>query len=383
MKKLILTLTLLLTVSAFVTAGEKADSLRRRKVEGVLGPFVHNWDVSLGVGVLGTFSYADAGVSKLSPAIDVSLAKWLIPDLGVRAQYSGWAMKATAAKDNWFTGLSTPSEIDVNFHSVHADVMWNLSNSFFDYNPKRFYSLVPFAGFGLVRAGKDGKIRNEFAPSVGIINKFRISDSFDAFAEIRTMFISSAIIGDNLEGHNTKIANAMIGLTYYLGKEKRNFVNLNQVASVIPVVEDLETQNANLLAENQKLRDKEPVVITKMSDPVLVEKYAMPPVLIFFAIDKTFITDKNHARLEQLAEILAKYPKMVCTIDGYADSETATTSYNLDLSQRRADSVRNTLIEQYGVNPDQLVTSDGRGETMDLFRQTRQVNRVVIIRAQE
>ncbi|HVO47758.1 MAG TPA: OmpA family protein [Steroidobacteraceae bacterium] len=66
------------------------------------------------------------------------------------------------------------------------------------------------------------------------------------------------------------------------------------------------------------------------------------------------LTEASHAPLDDVATGLKKHPRLKVEIQGHTDS-TGTPAYNLKLSQRRADSVRDYLVQQ-GVSADQLVT---------------------------
>lgn len=92
---------------------------------------------------------------------------------------------------------------------------------------------------------------------------------------------------------------------------------------------------------------------------------AAPPVTVAapvnFQLDSANIPVSFKAHLDSLAVVL-KAPAAqgkVLLISGHTDSQGETT-YNLDLSTRRAASVRHYLTQQ-GVNPAQLV-SFGKGE---------------------
>ena len=92
---------------------------------------------------------------------------------------------------------------------------------------------------------------------------------------------------------------------------------------------------------------------------------AAPPVTVAapvnFQLDSASIPVSFKAHLDSLAVVL-KAPAAqgkVLQISGHTDSQGDTT-YNLDLSTRRAASVRQYLTQQ-GVNPAQLV-SFGKGE---------------------
>jgi OmpA-OmpF porin, OOP family len=76
--------------------------------------------------------------------------------------------------------------------------------------------------------------------------------------------------------------------------------------------------------------------------------------------DVLFETGKAELRpgalqnLYPLVTFLQKYPERRVVIEGHTDS-VGSDAYNLDLSQRRADAVRDFLL-QNGVNPAQLTT---------------------------
>jgi len=59
--------------------------------------------------------------------------------------------------------------------------------------------------------------------------------------------------------------------------------------------------------------------------------------------------------LQKLVTLLKRNPKATFTIEGYTDS-IGSEEYNLDLSQRRADSVKQYLVGLMGTNPAQIET---------------------------
>ncbi len=75
--------------------------------------------------------------------------------------------------------------------------------------------------------------------------------------------------------------------------------------------------------------------------------------------------------LQKLATLIKRNPNAKFTIEGYSDS-FGSADYNLDLSQRRADSVAGYLVQALGVNPAQ-VRARGFG-TAKLMVQPRAIN---------
>jgi peptidoglycan-associated lipoprotein len=66
---------------------------------------------------------------------------------------------------------------------------------------------------------------------------------------------------------------------------------------------------------------------------------------VFFAEDKTSLTDEGKDTLVKQAAWLKKYQDVVIQIEGHAD-ERGTREYNISLSAKRATNVRNFLISQ-------------------------------------
>jgi outer membrane protein OmpA-like peptidoglycan-associated protein len=80
---------------------------------------------------------------------------------------------------------------------------------------------------------------------------------------------------------------------------------------------------------------------------------------VLFDTAKAQLKSSATTHLGKLAAFLNQYPDRTVTIEGYTDS-VGSEEYNLDLSQRRADSVRAFLVGQ-GIAANRLVTA-GKGE---------------------
>ena len=72
-----------------------------------------------------------------------------------------------------------------------------------------------------------------------------------------------------------------------------------------------------------------------------------------FEYDSDVLQPSAIGQLQKLGTLIKRNPKATFTVEGYTDS-FGTYEYNLDLSQRRADSVKRYLVDSMGINPAQI-----------------------------
>lgn len=88
---------------------------------------------------------------------------------------------------------------------------------------------------------------------------------------------------------------------------------------------------------------------------------------IYYDLDKAEIRPDAARELDKLVQVLVDNPEIKIELSSHTDS-IATVEYNMDLSQRRAESAVNYLI-QHGISPDRLVAK-GYGELRPVARNT-------------
>jgi outer membrane protein OmpA-like peptidoglycan-associated protein len=94
------------------------------------------------------------------------------------------------------------------------------------------------------------------------------------------------------------------------------------------------------------------------SEADLVSRYVVP---VHFAFDSAVVRDSDLVVLGQIAEVIKRvYPTALVTIEGFADP-AGSAQYNLALSRRRADAVRQVMIDRFGLPVGQF-RSVGYGE---------------------
>jgi outer membrane protein OmpA-like peptidoglycan-associated protein len=100
---------------------------------------------------------------------------------------------------------------------------------------------------------------------------------------------------------------------------------------------------------------------------------------IYFDTGKATIKPESYPVLDRVAEFLKANPDAIVEIQGHTDS-VGSSSYNMSLSQARANSVKDYLVRYHGIDPRRLIAV-GYGETKPIgdntTREGRAMNRRV------
>ncbi len=99
---------------------------------------------------------------------------------------------------------------------------------------------------------------------------------------------------------------------------------------------------------------------------------------VLFAFNKSELTPQAGPRLDKLASFLKQFPQRKLLVEGYTDA-VGTDAYNMELSERRAETIREALVAR-GVDTTRVVTK-GYGKAYPVADNTsvdgRAVNRRV------
>ena len=96
---------------------------------------------------------------------------------------------------------------------------------------------------------------------------------------------------------------------------------------------------------------------------------------IYFDVNSDKVKPESYGTLKDIAGILNEVPDVRVKIFGHTDADGQDAT-NLDLSKRRAASVKNELANSFGVNADRLET-DGLGETKPVAPNDTPVNKAL------
>jgi len=94
-----------------------------------------------------------------------------------------------------------------------------------------------------------------------------------------------------------------------------------------------------------------------------------------FDFNKTAVKKIYYPELKKIAEILKNNPNLKIEVAGHTDS-IGSDEYNLKLSQKRAEAVKNVLIDKFGIDSNRIVAK-GYGEKYPLVPNTTATNRAL------
>ena len=330
--------------------------------------FWDNWFISLNAGAQFTYLYPE-GKQEFKDRITFSglayVGKWYTPGIGMRLALNGYQFQGNGSK--------------LDYANLHIDALMNVTNMIMGYNPERLYNMVPYIGMGGVRVFDHNSY--SFGFNAGIINTFRLSDSWKVNLEMGALFAEK-----NMDGFTgpkrgfDDIFTLTAGITYTIGGDTWN--NSPDISSLVMMnAAEMAALNEALVleqAKNRNLRNQlsqKPKEVVK--EKVISGDCAFAPQSIFFALGSAKIAShKDVVNLKAIADV-AKADGLKLQIVGYADSATGDAKYNQNLSMKRAQTIADQLVK-LGVNKANL-TVEGKGGVSTL--DPASYNRRVIIEA--
>ncbi len=370
-------------VAVFATAATASAQATYTAASGDEYTFNRHWFLNLQGGAqytLGEASFSDL----LSPNVQLGLGYQFSPVIGLRGQVNGLWSKGGFNGYMGKDGNSAPytANYKYNYVAPGLDLMVNLSNLIWGWNPERTVSLTAFVGGG-VNVGYGNDEVNEIAAGVQNKSNYLLDYVWDGTkvrpfgrAGLDLDFRLSKKVSITLEGnaniisdkYNSKKAgnsdwyfNALAGLRINLGK---------------------------CCTKKAKPAPAEPAPVPAPA-PVVEEKPAPAPVVepqveeirrdVFFVINSNTVTAAEQQKVKEVVDYLNRYPEAKVIVTGYADAGTGNDAINDRIAQRRADAVTKLLTEQYGIAADRITTAS-KGARVQPFQENDQ-NRVTIMTA--
>ena len=104
--------------------------------------------------------------------------------------------------------------------------------------------------------------------------------------------------------------------------------------------------------------------VDSMGCTVMAEQFVDYALVIRFERNSDVIADSYKADLNEMVNFINKYGVKVLTVYGHT-SAVGSANYNQMLSQKRAESLRSRLLNEYGVDTDIKAVGKGESELLD------------------
>jgi len=268
------------------------------------------------------------------------------PVIGIRGGYDftdRWGVEGTInwipTKYNYESSMFIPARPGywVTFpDSAHTNVFNYRIEAVYNFMPSS--QLVPFIAAGIggqtidYRGGVDKKDKTRFAADYGVGLKYFLTETLAIRADVRHVLAIGSIYND-LE--------ATIGMAFYFGGKKE--------APAPPPPPPVAAAEKKILEEGR---------IT---------------LNIEFDFDKAQVRPQHRDEIKDVADFMIKYPSARFSIEGHTCS-MGTAEYNQRLSQRRADSVKKYMIDNFNIEANRL-ESIGYGESRPIADNSTEAGR--------
>ena len=248
---------------------------------------------------------------------------------GGRLGYDWTKNWATEAVFDYVWAQLKTSDSELDAYSYRLDMLYNVSSP---------SNVVPYLALG----GGGETLRywhhdvTDPTLNVGGGVKFFMTDNIALRADARYLLD----FGDSTTYHNWEYS---AGLTFLFGGKK-------PVAAAKPAP-----------APEAAPQAETPVEQAPAAEPTPGHYKYCVTMHIEFDIDRALIRPEYRDEVAKVGDFMKKYPTTTAVIEGHTDN-VGTYNHNMELSQRRAESVVNYLVENFGIDRSRL-TAKGQGFT--------------------
>ncbi len=336
-----------------------------------------NWFISIAGGASTLFADQVTKADfkdRLNFAPQFSFGKWLSPYAGFRTQVIGGNIHGYRGPRKGELQL-----LHNKYVGFHMDMLWDVSNYWAPYDDERVFHLIPWVGIGYAHRFKNQGLKSSDVPTMnaGILTAFRLSKRVDFNIEIQGLvtpdYFNRVEGGTELEG----IVQLSGGFTFRLGKTDFEVIQPMDYQ----LINNLNNQINNLRSENQEL-SKRPASCPECPEIVESTEVVTNIVdnIVLFRINSAEIEGNQQVSIYNTAQFIKNTNSPIVVV-GYADKDTGTAEYNMQLSERRAKAVAKELMDKYNI-PSNMISVQWKGSDVQPYEQNNW-NRVVIMQAED
>lgn len=317
--------------------------------------------------------------------VGLHLDKMITPTYGV-----GFEGLFAVNTSSWHGQIKSKTAFDSQYVGAYGIV--NLNSLLCGYGSEvgRKFDVAAVAGAGWGHYYETVvKDHNFFATKVGLNFNFYPSEKVAISIKPSVLWdMSDGGAAQSSASYNANRAtfNLMAGVSYALGSKFEYVEAYNQdeidalnnrinelrgdLDNCADALADAQARNRALAAELEACKKKEPAVkvVKESNDFLQTVRY------VFYAIGKSNVRADQLPNVEQIAVYLKNHPKATVVVKGYA-SQDGPQDVNERLANQRAESVKNTLINKYGIAANRI---DASGQGIGHMFDEESWNRVAI-----
>lgn len=313
--------------------------------------------------------YTTVSVGAVNPTTVWNGVKNVRPEFGIEVGKQVTTLYTTGLE---FTAGVNTTGVKTAFDDM--SLLWlhkfNVANAIWGYCPDAKWDFNVVGGLGW---GHDMVIRDNYGVvQAGIEVAYNFNDTWSLIAKPN---IEWHHVNDGLNVNHSDLGLA-IGVSY-------KFPNVGGGRGFVPCDEDFLNSLVNELRADLELKEQvlngQKALNKQLNAQLQSHKCAVDTVIIDntiaptigFVINKAELTSQSDAYLYSIAQA---YKDSELIVKGYADAKTGNPEYNMELSKKRAEVVKNKLIEYGATN----VSIEALGDTVQPFA-NNDMNRVAIV----
>lgn len=352
--------------------------------------FGDNWYLGFDGGVTTPLTHHPFFKS-MKPVVGVSLEKKLTPTFAIGAE-GQFAINTS----KWKGRIPSKTAFDDSYVGLYGAVdLFNLFGGYPGYVRPFNIEAVAGAGWGHVYLQAPNRDHNYFATKAGLNFNFNVSDVVTLAVSPSVYWdMSDAGVAHTSAAYNANKAtfNITAGVKVRLGGNGFQVVtpyNQAEVDALNGQVNDLRAQldnalesdaawqaKADALAAELKACQEKPATVVK---EVQVDNQYNSVRFVFYRIGSSTITADQKPNVEMIADYMKHHPEATVVVKGYA-SKDGNLDFNIKLAQKRAESVKNMLVNVYKIKADRI---KAEGEGIGNMFEEESWNRVSICTIEE
>lgn len=216
-------------------------------------------------------------------------------------------------------------------------------------------SVRPYFAFGAGdqrRSPKGGDPSHDTLLNAGIGLKARFANNWEWRTDVRAF--------NSLDEEHTDVLFST-GISFLIGPKAKKSAAVAAPVAAAAVVAEADSDGDGVLDSQDKCPDTlRQYKVDADGCPLKLTETVSVDLAVKFDTNSSVVKEEYIADIRNLATFMDQYDNTVVTIEGHTDS-SGSEAYNKTLSQKRADAVRDVLVQRLDISADR-VTSVGYGE---------------------